>query len=156
MKKGFYLMVLIIFSGCGNSLENLTKQPEIKELSGEWKLDQISYTAMLRYSYRCSDVRLTLNEDGSFEAENFPNVMNELTTEQYANCQTIQGEWSIEKRFTIEKWAIVLRFDEKQIYGENNLILFDLYTQNKKLILRHSFEEYKDSDSDKRLQFFKM
>lgn len=100
-------MLLMFFCGCnsfnGNSLENLIKQPETKELSGNWKLDQISYTAMLRYSYRCNDVQLTLNEDGSFETENFPNIMNDLTTEQYADCQTIQGKWSIEKRFSIER-----------------------------------------------------
>lgn len=160
MKKGFYLMFLMFLWGCnsfsGDSLENLTKQPDKKELSGIWKLDGISNTALHRLSYICKDVQITLQDDGSFKADNFPNVINNLSTEKDKNCQTLDGKWSIEKRFSKEKWAILLQFDKDQIYGDNHLIIFDLYLQNKKLVLRHSFENYKDSDSDNRLLFKKI
>ncbi|PUU67674.1 hypothetical protein DBB36_22730 [Flavobacterium sp. WLB] len=157
MKHVVYLIFFVIFSGCNsNTPKDLTKKPEPTELIGEWKLDLASYNAMMHYGYKCNDVRLTLNEDGSFETENFPNVINKVTKEQYADCQSIDGEWSIEKRFSKEKWAVLLKFDKYQIYGGNNLILFEVLMENKKLILRHSFLDYKDLNSEERLQFFKI
>jgi hypothetical protein len=57
---------------------------------------------------------------------------------------------------TKEKCAILLIADESQAYGKNKSILFDLFLQNERLILRHSFKDYKDTDSDERLQFFKI
>jgi|GEM_PF-2846460 len=160
MKNPFFLLFFLIFSSCNlfnsNTPQDLTKKPELKELIGEWKFDLASYTAMMHHGYKCDDVRLTLHEDGNFEVQNFPNVINKVTKEQYADCQSIDGVWSLEKRMSKEKWAVLLKFDKYQIYGENNLILFEILMENKKLVLRHSFLDYQDLDSEERLQFFKI
>ncbi|WP_264551707.1 hypothetical protein [Flavobacterium sp. N2038] len=160
MKNIFYLIIFATFSSCNlfnnYTPQDLTKKPELKELIGEWKLDLASYNAMMHYGYKCNEVKLTLYENGSFEVVNFPNVMNKVTKEQYADCQSIDGTWSLEKRFSKEKWGVLLKFDKYQIYGENNLIIFEVLMENKKLILRNSFLDYKDLDSEERLQFFKI
>jgi len=160
MKNAFLFLIFLIFSSCNlfnsNTPKDLTKKPDPKELIGEWKLDLASYNAMMHYGYKCNDVRLTLNEDGNFKVQNFPNVINKVTKEQYADCLSINGVWSLETRISREKWAVFLKFDKYQIYGENNLILFEILMENEKLILRHSFLGYRDLDSEERLQFFKI
>lgn len=157
MNKIFCLLFLVIISGCKrNAPHDLTQKPEPKEIIGDWKMDLASYNAMMKFGYKCNEVRITLNENGSFHAENFPNVMNKTTKEDYADCQSIDGLWQIEKRFSKEKWAVLLEFDKYQIYGTNNVILFEILMENNKLVLRHSFLDYQDMDSEERLQFFKI
>lgn len=157
MKKLLFLIILFVFISCNQTTpRDLTEKPELNELVGNWKMDLASYNAVMKFGFRCNEVRLTLNENGSFQVENFPNVINEASKKDYADCQSIEGLWSLEKRFSENKYAVLLKFDEYQTYGGNNLILFEVLMENKKLVLRHSFRDFRDLSSDDRMQFFKV
>lgn len=151
------ITIIILFVSCGNGRKDLTKKPDVNELCGNWKFDEVSYGQIHPYGYQCNDVEIALSKDGSFETTNFPNPSTGFSADGDKTCGTFHGEWTIEQRFGKEKWAVLLRFDKSQVNEPNNVLLFDIFSVGNNFILRHPFEssDY-DGDSDARLLFIKI
>lgn len=101
-----FLIIILFFSNCryfnvspvnGITIKNLTVKPLSKDFIGRWKIDEYSYELISREGSEFKNIELSINNDGSFEAKNFPNFVDVFSKKKrVSECKRNLASW---KRF---------------------------------------------------------
>jgi hypothetical protein len=117
MKKLLLLLTFFLFIGCryltqapfdGIFTKNVEKKPDINEMIGEWEINATSYKYLKNKGYDFKKVTLSLNENGTFNAIDFPNLLEFSLQDDMTGYASKTGEWRLSKDFKEQYWDIVI------------------------------------------------